>query len=213
MGNLAQKKNGVSPSLCPIEIVSHNQHIVLDGTTSPTWKESQIKSISQRRFEERSQQLRDGSYPLHMAIVNGAPMQVLEMLAKAAPEVASMTDKYGQTCLHLLVLKYGGRCTHTDGADSNPDVLLDAVKLVMPFDKGQIMVKDKADRLPLHVACGTGCSIDVAKFLVDAYPDSIGSKNSDGNSPLEVAIDSGRCSKELIGFLSELEALVVEVPQ
>lgn len=162
MGNLVQKKNGVSPSLRPIEVAQHNQHIALDGTTSPAWRESQIKSIAERRFEERSQQVRDGSYPLHMAISSGAPKQVLEMLVKEAPEVASKTNKFGQTCLHLAV---------KNGGTANDEV---------------------------------GCSIDVAKFLVHAYPESAQMKNKDGNRPLDVAVAFGRCSKELINYLLAL---------
>mmetsp|Transcript_17371 Transcript_17371/g.37513 ORF Transcript_17371/g.37513 Transcript_17371/m.37513 type:complete len:80 (+) Transcript_17371:253-492(+) len=62
MGNVVQKKNGLSPSLRPIEVSQHNQHLALDGTASPASRESQIKSIAERRFEERSQQVCDGSY-------------------------------------------------------------------------------------------------------------------------------------------------------
>lgn len=207
MGNLAKKKNDMSPSLYP-----HSQHLVLDGATSPAWKESQIKSTAQHCFEERSQQIRDGSYPLHMAIANGAPRHVLEILAKEAPEVAAKADKFGQTCLHL-VLKYGVHDTCVDGADNNPTSILDMFKVVHSFNASQVKAMDRANCLPLHMACKVGCSIDVAKFLVNAYPDSVNIKNEDGNSPLKVAIASGHCSKELIAFLTESDEIDVEVPQ
>ena len=103
MGYAVQKKSGVSPSLRPIAIVQHNQHLVLDGRTSSSWQESEIKSISERRTEEHSHHHRDGKYPLHIAVASGASLQVLDMLIKEAPEVVSKTDKFGQTCLHLAV--------------------------------------------------------------------------------------------------------------
>lgn len=211
MGNLVQKKPGVSPSLRPIELVQHNQHLVLDGTTSSAWKESQIKSTVEQRFEERTLlQVRDHSYPLHMAISSGAPMQVLDMLVKEAPEVASKTDKFGRTCLHLAV-KNGGTTTNDiiDGPEPYTEEkhslsTMEAVKLIHLLDTSQVKTKDKAEKLPLHTACEVGCIVDVAKFLVHAYPDSVHTKNKDGNLPVDVAAAFGHCSKGLINYLSEL---------
>ena len=64
-------------------------------------------NISPPVYRDKFHQIRDGSYPLHMAISSGAPIEVLQILVKAAPDVALKTDKFGQTCLDLVV-KCGG---------------------------------------------------------------------------------------------------------
>ena len=99
MGNLVQRKKKVAPT--------HYQHLALEGVTSSTWRESQMKNATEQRVEDKFHQIRDGSYPLHMAISSGAPIEVLQILVKAAPDVALKTDKFGQTCLDLVV-KCGG---------------------------------------------------------------------------------------------------------
>lgn len=217
MGNPVQKKNWVSPSANPIEVIQHNQHIVLDGTTSSAWRASQIKSIAERRSEEHSsRQVRDGAYPLHMAIENGGPLQVLEMLAKEAPEVASKTNKFGQTCLHLAV-KNGGTSSDVAGSESfkkPPATTMNAVKMISLLDTTQVKSRDIAKQVPLHIACEVGCSIDVVKFLMNAYPDAIQVVNKDGERPLDLANLFGNCSKDLIIYLSELSnAATAEVAQ
>jgi len=209
MGNVVIKKSGVSTSLQPIELVRHNQHLVLDGTTSSAWKESQMKSIAARRFEDRSCQVRDGAYPLHIAIANGASLRVLQMLIKKAPEVASKTDKFGRTCLHLAIMN-GGHSNDVAESESNQEaknvVMLEVVKLIHSFDNSQVKTIDKKGYLPLHIACEVGCSIEIAKNLINAYPSSIQMMNKDGKYPLDVAVASGYCSKDLMLELSDLAA-------
>lgn len=198
MGDIVQKKRRCLP-----ELDRHNQHIALDGTTSCAFKSSQIKSISQHRFEDHSQQLRDGSYPLHMAIASGATIQVLEMLVKAAPEVASKADKFGRTCLHLAV-KNGGVTQHFDGGEDLASTL-EAVKLVHSLDSNLIRAKDKRGQLPLHVACEAGCSIEVINFLLLEYPDGANAKNIDGARPADLALTKEMRSSFESGSIGTVE--------
>ena len=88
---------------------------------------------------------------------------------------------------------------------------MEAVKLIHSLDTCQVEAKDKDNQLPLHVACEVGCSVDVVRYLIKAFPDATHMKNKDGNCPLDIF--SRICGyKELIGLLSELSS-DVEVAQ
>lgn len=128
------------------------------------------------------------------------------MLNRGAPEVASKTDKFGRTCLHLAVKKDGaaeiGYSSLANSPREKPPI--GTIELIHSLDTSQVKVKDKANDLPLHSACTAGCSFSAAKFLIAEYPESIHIKNKDENRPKEVAIASGRCSKSVLDLLLEL---------
>ena len=207
MGNPVPKKN-TSSSLAPVKVVQHNQHVVLDGVTSSTWKESQIKSTAEGWLEYRSQQVcRDGSYPLHIAVANGAPQSVLKMLIEGAPGIALKADKFGRTCLHLAV-RNGGPVENEINEETLPKVTIETLKLIHSTNTSQINARDNAGKLPLHVALEeVGCDTDVVKYLIETFPDAIYAKNKEGNCPIEVAEHSEHCRKEeLIEYLQGISS-------
>lgn len=197
MGSLVRKKNKVVPALVPSECFGkNNQHLVLDGTTSPSFKSHQIQTLPETQFEERSKQLREGSYPLHMAIANGAPLPVIEMLINAAPDVLSLTDKLGRTCLHLAVANGAtlDSCVMKDPVTSqetlieqHPKITLEVIELLHSMNKNQIRTKDTTQNLPLHTAMEGGCSVCCQDFLVREYPQAASTKNINGLSPHELS--------------------------
>jgi hypothetical protein len=203
MGSLVQKKKRVVPALVPNEsFAKNNQHLTLDGAVSSSWRSNQIKSSAEAQFEERSIQLREGSYPLHMAIANGAPKAVIEMLIKAAPDVLSFTDKYDRTCLHLAVA--GGSTTESfEEVHCGQEVVrsLEILELLSSVDTKQVMRQDKANNLPLHTAIQGGCSVSCVEFLIRTYPQAVNVKNKDGMTPLDVALKFGNCSKDVLSLL------------
>lgn len=66
------------------------------------------------RYQGASEQVRDGSYPLHMAVSSRAPVGVLELLIKYEPDILFKTNKFGETPLHLALKDF-----HPDGNDSD----------------------------------------------------------------------------------------------
>jgi ankyrin repeat protein len=56
------------------------------------------------RFQLLDEQVRDGSYPLHMASMSkNTTVSVIRMLLDAAPEVITWINKYGDTPLHVAL--------------------------------------------------------------------------------------------------------------
>jgi hypothetical protein len=55
--------------------------------------------------------------------------------------------------------------------------------------------------LPIHVAAMMGCSETIVKELLSLYPDSIFEKNSLGLTPVDLALEYGRCNGETVRVL------------
>merc|ERR1712113_116312 len=51
---------------------------------------------------------------------------------------------------------------------------------------GVVVTLDKDKRTPVHVACNTGCSVDVVKYLVDKYPETLSQGDAWGWTPLHL---------------------------
>jgi ankyrin repeat protein len=137
-----------------------------------------------------SEQIRDGAYPLHMAIHSGVSFSILELLIQQAPEdVLTKTNKFGETPLHLALKK---------GAHNEPQI-----ELLLRHDTKAVTMRDCHGNLPLHNAAAFGCSPVVAKHLMEVGgPDMIHAVNSEGLTPMACAIQHNHCSKEVLGLLS-----------
>jgi ankyrin repeat protein len=132
------------------------------------------------------QQVRDGSYPLHMAIAAGAPRNVVDLiLGEADDDVLLMVNKHGETSLHIALANPSN--------EEFVDLLIETSK------KCELTrIKDKRHNLPIHTAATFGCSVGVAKKLLLIYPNSIHKKNKESKTPLDLATEYGRCSEEVI---------------
>ena len=159
---------------------------------------------------------------MHIAIQSGAPQSVLEMLVKAAPDVISLTDKFGRTCLHLavgdaktvdkMIVTTDSNTLGKKYQDKNPVTTVEVIELLHSLDPKQIKTPEKVcQNLPLHTACQGGCSVNAVKVLVQTYPAAIHIKNKDGMRPLEVARTFGNCSDDVIYLLELSEEADVDV--
>ena len=147
-------------------------------------------NFSEGRFQSASNQIRDGAYPLHMAVKSGASISVLTMMVQAAKEVLLKTNKFGETPLHVAL---------------RAEVHDDAVIKLLIDDAGQALhMKDfLKGNFPAHVAATHGCSVCVAKRLFHHNPLALQEKNKDGMTPLDLALVTGKCSEEVLGLLQE----------
>lgn len=137
-------------------------------------------------------QIRDGSFPMLMAIQNGASCHVIEkMLARHREEhLLHLTNKYYETALHLALM----RTTFDDGL----------IPMLLQTSHGSLMVQTreaKHGNLPIHIAAMMGCSESIIMGLLSIYPDSIFDKNSHGVTPLDLALEYGRCNEEIVRLL------------
>lgn len=138
------------------------------------------------RFDYTNGQIRDGAYPLHMAVSSGAPVGVVEMLIKDADDVLLMSNKYGETPLHLALMH------HDSGV----------AQVLVGCAPDALRIREmKHGNLPVHTAAASGLSVNVAKCLIETWPESIHEKNSDGLKPLDIAAKTTNCSEDVLRLL------------
>jgi ankyrin repeat protein len=175
IGNLASRKTSSMSDSKSID------HVIIDQSAGMRT----IHSVD-LRFDAANRQIRDGAYPLHMAVSSGAPLGVIEMLIKDADDVVLMTNKYGETPLHLALMQH----------DS------EVVQVLIGCGPDALRIRDmKHGNLPIHTAAVAGLSVHVAKYLIETWPESIHEKNADGLTPLDIAAKNTNCSEEVLRLL------------
>jgi len=172
-----------------------SDHVIVDG------RRRMSANTTDLRFQAADQQIRDGAYPLHMAIASKSSKTVVEMIMRAAPEVLRMTNKHGETPLHVAI-----------AVDADTEI----VELLL-HNKEDLKALAMADKihgnLPLHLAAIHGCRDGVAVLLLTEYPGAVKVKNADGKTPLDLAREYKHCSKDFLHLLereSESPRNVVE---
>jgi len=184
MGDPAPRKTDAS-RLCGKE----SDHALIDPSDGMKHKDS-----IQLRYMAVSKQVRDGAYPLHMAVQANAPLAVIEMMIKEAAEISVKTNKHGETPLHLVLKEKEGR------DDSTQEELVQL--LLRNHASALVRVRDAGGNLPIHVAVMHGCSVHVAKDLLEVWLDAIHAVNEQGMTPMELAVEHGNCSGEVLRLLA-----------
>lgn len=177
MGNLAPRKCKT------IADRKDSDHVIVDGTRRFSG------TVTDLRFEAANQQIRDGAYPLHMAIASKSSKAVVEMLMRAAPQVLQMTNKFGETPLHVAM-----------AVDADTEIV--ELLLHNREDLGALAMADKIHgNIPLHLAAIHGCRDGVAVLLLTEYPGASKVKNAEGKTPLDLAQENNRCSSDFLHLL------------
>jgi len=117
---------------------------------------------------------KDGYIPLHLACENGAASDVVRLLVNTYPLSVHASAQYSMTPLHFAV-----------GQNANPSV----VKALLE-GAGENSVCKAVDLLgntPLHCALMGLAPFEVIEMLVAFCPDTVWTKNSKGELPLEIA--------------------------
>jgi ankyrin repeat protein len=152
-------------------------------------------AISSRYDLLLSPQVRDGSYPLHLAVQSRAPCGVVEMLIKEDRGVLLFKNKFGETPIHVA-LQHGAPVS---------DTACDIAELLLQYSPSEVpKTRDERGDLPLHVAATNGCSVHVAKGLLEAWPASVHELSAPPYclTPLELAVKHGKCSENVLRLLS-----------
>lgn len=138
----------------------------------------------------------EGAYPLHVALIHGAPIDVITLLTQAGPEVLSRTDGSGAVPLSLAF---------------RVNASTDITEFLLASNSGAASSVDKRLNTPLHFAClsrplGKKACItsEMLKKLVLAYSASIHFRNFDGKTPLDLVQSQAAFDDETIGYLHEM---------
>eukprot|EP00980_Cylindrotheca_fusiformis_P007381 scaffold1525_cov142-Cylindrotheca_fusiformis.AAC.181 len=126
-------------------------------------------------------------YPVNVALSHGGNVEVIKMLAEAAPEI--------------LLQKDG-----SDGSGSLGIALMakqewPVVALLLKTNIECIKISDRRGNFPLHVAANHGIALGVVRKLYRLYPKALQMRNFHSETPLDIAQRSARCPEEVINFL------------
>lgn len=165
----------------------------------------------------------NGMLPLHFAIEQGAPPEVIVYLLDSFPKAAEYTTNKNEIALHLA-------------CEFNSSLAI-VKRLVDAYPKGVNRACDSG-RLPLHQICAhkehmmhkdlNGCTIDhdgsvtirepngssaVVSFLMKCYPDGVKAKDKHGQCPLHVACSGStdRASLQVVYLLTVANPVICSV--
>jgi ankyrin repeat protein len=177
MGELAPAKKRYSV----VDKGKNNNHFVTDLAGKSNLRSSDAGDLNL--------QIRDGSYPLHMAIEAGCSRNVVELMLREDTDLLLLTNKHGETPLHVAL----------SPRPSSNDEIVDLLLTETPNRLELTRIREKRHgNLPIHTAATHGCSVDLAKKLLRLHPNSIHEKNNEFKNPLDLAVACGRCSEKVL---------------
>lgn len=156
----------------------------------PNW--SRINQILQLNSNTVYWKAGDGRNLLHFAL-QSAPVEVIRQILALAPELVNVGDPFQSLPVHIAL--------QVDRGSS-----FEMVDLLTQGSAGRstLLVKDWAERLPLHLACRVTSSIEIFRCLVErGGPEILREADGAGCLPLHLACLSGNCTFEVVKFLTK----------
>jgi ankyrin repeat protein len=136
--------------------------------------------------------------PLHQAIINRAPMELIKALVQAYPKAVAKKDSHFERYpLHFACLY-----------SPYPEL----VSYLVELGKNDVAISsvDRLGRLPLHYATfGRACEY-VVRLLAGAYPDGVRHQDINGWLPLHVAVRHN-CSFGAVEWLARVHPQGLQV--
>ena len=125
--------------------------------------------------------------PLHIAMIKGAPLDIIKLLIDLYPKALSIKDSDQLVPFHLAIFH---------------KVDIEILKYILRKDEASAREYDGDGKLPIHFACANSSSEDVIHILLQAYPDSASRRTKSGQLPLHYACQS-KCNSYIIAELVE----------
>ena len=113
--------------------------------------------------------------PLHTAISNNAPLDVVKSLVLNFPPFVAYKNKFGNTPLHFACWK-----------NKNKDSLAIVDFLVSYYPQG-VQIANHTDNYPLHWAVKFRAPIEIVHLLYLKNPNAVNQPNSKNETPLDLA--------------------------
>lgn len=123
--------------------------------------------------------------PLHIAMIKGAPLDLIKVLIDLYPKALSVKDSDHLVPFHLAIFH---------------KVDIEILKYILRRDEASSKEYDGDGKLPIHFACANSSSDEVIHILLQAYPDSASRRTKSGQLPLHYACQS-KCSSQIIAEL------------
>jgi len=168
---------------------------------------------------------RSGMLPLHIACMNSARLEDIEMLLDEYPDAITATDHNGRMPLHaactnpriqlqvldMLVTAYPDALKTFDKMGAVPlhiaiqrKLPADVVLFIIDQAEGAVRTREASSHMyPLHLACKAGSDYEILEALIDIYPKAIDMVDKDGNTIFHVACTCRRLTYSFASLLLE----------
>ena len=123
-----------------------------------------------------------GNTALHVASYRGY-LPVVEILIQASPSLASLTDHYGDTFLHMAVA--GFRSPGFGRLDKHTELMNQLLSEKIVNMQDIINVKNNDGRTALHVAVIHNIQCDIVELLMSVPSIDLNIRDADGMTPLD----------------------------
>jgi len=129
--------------------------------------------------------------PINIALKYKASNEVIKLLIDADPTTLLLPD--GNDDYHSLII----------AIKTKPNDL-SMIELLLVSNPKCIMMTDRRQNYPLHIACSKGSNLNVIRFLYNQYPVSAIKKNFNGETGLDIAQRNAViCDEDVIDFLQQ----------
>lgn len=122
-----------------------------------------------------------GYLPLHVALANGAPLAVIEVLLNAYPASAKIATKHGVLPCHYAAA----------------GLSVEILKALLSCYPAGAAAKDSEGNIALHYAAICNAPLEVFSALLDANIEGCLTQNSDGEIPIEVYFLKNKDSRNM----------------
>ncbi|XRB22513.1 hypothetical protein RI054_31g123650 [Pseudoscourfieldia marina] len=143
---------------------------VLEFCRNSKWQDA-VRRLNSHPNEAK-QKNKDGDLPLHWAVANNAPVEVVSKLIDAYRDGVQVKNNNGNLPLHYA---------------ANYNAPVEVISKLLDAYRDGAQVKNNDGNLPLHLAAANDASVEVISKLLDAYPDGAQVKNNDSSLPLHYA--------------------------
>jgi len=151
-------------------------------------------------------------YPINIALMHGASLDVVQLLAQQAPDVLVLPDG-PEECGSLSIFLAQVRCSHSSNNNNDPHHPSAAendkiVRALLRASRAAATVLDRHQNSPLHYAVRAArhLPLQTLALIQAAFPDALRQRNFHGQSPLDVAVkSSSSVPLVVVDYLQKLE--------
>ena len=163
-----------------------------------------VKFLTEGRKCNQQVKNRAGKLPLHIACECGSP---LELVSNCDINTQTTLGKDNNLKIAKLLCRYTDIVNYSDTEGNTPLHIacmwkcLELVKFLTEERKCNQQVKNRAGKLPLHIACECGSSLEIVKLVSNCDTNT---QTTLGDTPLHMACRHGETMFKVIEFLIKL---------
>ena len=140
--------------------------------------------------------------PLHLALDQNTPFELIEKLYTACPEIAKYRTSENQMALHLLMLR-----TEASSSASNEEAAkaLSLVKVIVEAFEEAIEIQDNEEGVTPFFIASERCHESIVRYLLEKHAHGAAIPDKNHNFPLHVYLKRPDPAADIVGWMAKEE--------